>query len=107
MRTVVIDHVKKTPTENYLLARVFAFLFALLYVVVLACLVGNCAAARAHGTADERTLPAAHQTAHDCAADRRSADNLRAGVMLMIAGPLGSDGPPMTALSSGFLARGS
>jgi hypothetical protein len=95
----------QNPSEDDVLSRVFASLFAFLDVAVFSRLVRDGAAARAHSTADQRTLPAAHQAAHDCSTDRRSANNLRAGVMVMIARPLCRDCPPVAALSSGFLAR--
>jgi hypothetical protein len=95
----------QNPTEDDVLSRVFALLFAFLDVAVFSRLVRDCAAARAYSAANQRTLPAAHQASHHCSTDRRSANNLRAGVMVMIARPLCRDSPPVAALSSGFLAR--
>jgi len=73
--------------------------------VVLARLICHSAAAGTQGATDQSAFATTHQAAHNSSADCRSPDNLRASVMLMIAGPLGRNSSPMTALSSGLLAR--
>ncbi len=79
--------------------------FPLLDLVVCANLVGNSAATRSECTADQGTLTASHQTAHDCSARRGADHNLGSGVMLMIAGFLHFRRATMPAMRGRLLAN--
>ena len=75
--------------------------------MMFARLIGDNTAASPQSATDQCALTTTHKAAQNGSAGSRATDDLRAGVMLMIAGLLGRDRPPVTPLRRSFLAGGS
>jgi hypothetical protein len=79
---------------------------ALLHISVLAGLICQRAAAGTDCAADQCTFAAAQQAADNSSSYRGSDYNLRAGVVLMVAGALCRNGMAVAPLSRGLLRTG-